>query len=259
MWAVRKALGLFYSSTDTPSAPAHGEDLFQEHPSDPTPPQENPSTSDAIAKAHHERKNLTPLFFKNQPLHTAVENSPFVKELRENPNKESYLKYLLYLYDDMKVLEGHLKTVDFKGKELFDFDPYFRSEKLLKDILAFNGIISPSQPTLNEHVTHFNALANEAPFLLIAHAAMRYYAILFGGQSRSERLKKVWGDETSLTLYEFPMPPQQMIRKLSDMLNAFGATLSDEEWSRFDREVITAWIFSGDILEVDIRELAKRK
>lgn len=91
--------------------------------------------------------------------------------------------------------------------------------------------------------------------MLIPHAAMRYYALLHGGQSRAERLTQSWGTDYSHCIYDFNGSPKDLIGKLSAQLDSFGKQLSNGEYLYFEKEVIIAWIYAGELVGVDIRPL----
>lgn len=71
------------------------------------------------------RKDLSKLFYGNMKLHSAVEDAPFVKNLRENPKGPdvlaSYFRYLLNMHAGLSVIETALQKNAFKGRQELHF------------------------------------------------------------------------------------------------------------------------------------------
>jgi heme oxygenase len=191
---------------------------------------------------------LSSAFHGNRELHKAVEESPFVKELRATPTKEAYVDYLVHIKCGLEIIEQALSTWP-----KIDLSSFFRLTALDADITALGGQVRPVKPVIQQQVEHFRSHSQSKPHLLVAHAAMRYYALLFGGQQRRERLEKVW--EEAVQLYIFEEDSKTMLTRLSDALNSYGATLTSDEIQEFHDEIQLAWVFTGDIVGTDIREL----
>lgn len=214
---------------------------------------------ESLPKTVLERKSLSKVLLNdNQALHQAVESAPLVNRLKQKTaTKEEYLQYLVNLRYGIAVLEPYLKENSvLPWMKPLDFKPYFRLEALKKDIEAM-GIKKPLPCILcieNKHLQHLDDLQSKKPYLLVAHAAIRYLAILFGGQQRAERLKVMWEGTKALNLYQFKEKTEVLRKKLMENLDTFGNNLSDEQYKSFLVEIKTAWEFAGDILNHNIRK-----
>ena len=207
------------------------------------------------------RRRLSEVFLGDSLLHNAVEASPFVKKLRANQaSKEEYMQYLVNLRFGLEHLEHFLVQLSLHPLlDAFQFEPLYRLKALNRDINE-SGVrpCDPSKLVVDHHQRHFRKLHDERPYLLVAHAAMRYLAILFGGQYRAERLKTMWKG-APVHLYAFSEDPGALREKFLEQLNAFGDRLSDKEYRDFLEEIKIAWEFAGDILGNDIRHLSRAK
>lgn len=197
---------------------------------------------------------LSKSFLKNMHLHNKVESAPMVTRLRESPPaKEEYQQYLIDLHWGLYEAEKLFENTDFKGKNQLNFHPFFRAEKLARDIENLNQeAVLPNKAT-TLHPIHYQKLAQTTPYLLVAHLSLRYLAILHGGQQRAERLQKDWGKQTPVELYSFDQNSKDSIQELNRQLDAFGKVLSPGERARFDEEILTAWYFAGDIVGINVR------
>ncbi|MBA2728091.1 MAG: biliverdin-producing heme oxygenase [Parachlamydiaceae bacterium] len=191
---------------------------------------------------------LSSLFYKNMHLHKAVEASPFVEELKNFPTKEAYVAYLNRLKIGFEIIEPALKGLGIK------LEPFFRLTALNQDIKEMGTIdIQKMNDHIGEHKPHLEYLRDYKPHALIAHVALRYYALLHGGQTRSERLSQHWG--TAITLYSFENDAKTMLNRLNTALNEYGEKLTFQQFKDVEEEVITAWVFAGDVVLKDVRNL----
>jgi heme oxygenase len=194
--------------------------------------------------------------FKDE--HKAVENSPFVLKLKsKEATKEEYVQYLSRLYDDLYVMESLISSIS-KDPHLnkLNFTPLIRSENIAKDLRLFTdeeAAVSDKNIGSGHH-ERFVELSLEKPYLLAAHLSVRYLAVLYGGQMRANRLKRMWGEETPLNLYRFDEDPKTIRTTFMEELNQFGEGLSDEEYKIFVNELRISWEFAGDIVGSDIRK-----
>lgn len=208
-----------------------------------------------------DRKPLSQILLGDTKLHDAVEKSPFVVKLRENrATKEEYMQYLVNLKYGLQTLETYLDELAGRTwMKPLNLKPLYRLESLHRDIKEL-GVkpCKPSQLVLEQnHMKHFMDLNNERPHLLVAHAAMRYLAILFGGQLRAERLKTMWGESAPLHLYQFSRDPHTLCGEFLQQLDAFGEKLYKLKYQQFLAEIKIAWEFAGDILDNDIRNISR--
>lgn len=208
---------------------------------------------ESLVRADRLRKMQTKLsssFYGNMKLHQAVESAPFVVNLRENPGspavKTAYKQYLVDLHAILSALETRIDT---ELADAIDLKEFYRADRLAADSRDFPGPMPERANVSKEQIAHFEQLA---PKLLVAHAAMRYFAILHGGQQRAERLKGVWGADAPMSLYAFGKTPSELIELLKRKLDALGETLDPEERQDFEAEIITAWIFTGQLLGVEV-------
>lgn len=204
----------------------------------------------ARAASVKKRPPLSTLFYGNKELHKAVENSDFVTQLRESPDREQYRLYLCRLHGGMKVAEDILAKSSIEG-----WSPFFRTTHLEQDIASFGGYSEAEEPCIESHAAHMKEVGEKNPKLLLAHLALRYFAILHGGQQRAERLRGAWGDDASLKLYEFGEDSRSVLKKLMEALASVGSSLTDDEFAAFEAEIKTAWLFAGDCVGTDIRPL----
>jgi heme oxygenase len=190
-----------------------------------------------------------------QELHDLVEGSPLVVRMRESePSRSDYISYLVNVYSDISVVEQHLRRHgDDPRLCCLDLEPLYRAEALEHDIVALAAPRAEPLPCIQYHRAYFDVIASHAPYLLVAHAAVRYLGLLFGGQQRRERLYGHWGDAGTYRLYEFSRAPKELIPALMRELDRFYENLDELERARFYNELITAWEFAGDLLENNIR------
>ncbi len=207
-----------------------------------------------------ERQPLS-LMMGDKILHDAVESSPFVRRLRTNEaSKDEYMQYLINLRYGLVALEPALAAhASMPWMAGLHFEPLFRLKALNQDIQKLGVPACEPSPLVvqYDHNRYFNGLRVRAPYLLVAHAAMRYLAILFGGQLRAQRLCKMWGEDTPIHLYQFSDPDTLRDTFLRE-LDLFGSRLTPVQYRVFLAEMQTAWAFAGDILDNDIRPLFNR-
>lgn len=187
------------------------------------------------------------LFYANLKLHRALESSQFLERLRDQPSKSDYLQYLYRLRVGLSIVEPALQHIT-------SLAPFFRLATLDADIHELANGVHPEQETnLGQHIEHLTYLRDYKPHALIAHAALHYYAFLFGGQAICERLSSAFG--TGVSLYTFENDARTMIRRLDEALNSYSRHFSDPQIADIRKEIVQAWIFAGDILLTDIRHL----
>lgn len=195
------------------------------------------------------------LMHDHRDLHAAVEGSRFVRALRaDEATRQDYAAYLVNVLHDLEIIEPVLETAP-SPLDGIDFSRVARREALRSDIAAFGFELRPSE-AVRTHRAALERLAREAPALLVPHAALRYLAVMFGGRMRAERLKRMWGPETPLRLYEFDGDPTQIKDTFLAELNAFDQRLDSAMRARLRQELVTAWEFAGDMLGEDVRPLS---
>jgi len=193
---------------------------------------------------------LSSLFYnKHKDLHRELVNCRFVLDLKENPNKEKYTGFLQRVKADLLIFEPALEKL-----QNINLKPFFRLASLQEDIKILDiENTQEDHPHSKEHQQHLTYLADYKPHALLAHAGVRYYGFLHGGQQRRERLEKEWG--IPLKLYAFEKDPKQMVQDLTDVLNEYAKTLTDQQFKEIENELATALVFAGDTLLIDLRHL----
>jgi heme oxygenase len=195
------------------------------------------------------------LMHGHRDLHDAVERSHFVQALRaDRASRQDYVGYLVNVLHDLDIVEPIVEAAPYPVNTI-DFTRVARREAIRSDIAAFGQGARPTDVVLT-HRAHLERIAAEAPSLLIPHVALRYLAVMFGGRMRAERLKRMWGADTPLRMYEFDGDPKEIKDAFLAQLDAFDERLDGALRARLRRELVTAWEFAGDLLGEDIRKLS---
>lgn len=211
----------------------------------------------------HEPLPLSKVLLEETTLHKAVEGSSFVMRLREqSATKEEYMQYLVNIFWGLEALEDALKKAQHDPViQSFQFEKLYRLEALSQDIEHLKAKLCPPSDQVRQfdHPGYFRKLSRTNPHLLIAHAAVRYLAILFGGQFRAKRLETLWDGNAPTNLYTFSEDVHILRTDFLEKIDAFGKGLKPKQYEEFLHEIQTAWEFAGDIVGVNVRLLSRAR
>ena len=141
--------------------------------------------------------------------HSAAENTKFVSSfLKGVVSRDNYKQLTANFYYVYRAMEEEIDKLD-------DFPLHDkllnRTNKLEQDLRYYYGVmwrdkIQPSQATKN-YVKRIQVIAQQTPYLLVAHHYTRYMGDLSGGQILASITKKALNLTTEgLKFYEFDIP-----------------------------------------------------
>ena len=141
--------------------------------------------------------------------HSAAENTKFVSSfLKGVVSRDNYKQLTANFYYVYRAMEEEIEKLD-------DFPLHDkllnRTNKLEQDLRYYYGVmwrdkIEPSQATKN-YVKRIQVIAQQTPYLLVAHHYTRYMGDLSGGQILSNITQKSLNLTTEgLKFYEFDIP-----------------------------------------------------
>ena len=156
--------------------------------------------------------------------HSAAENTKFVSSfLKGVVSRDNYKQLTANFYYVYRAMEEEIEKLD-------DFPLHDkllnRTNKLEQDLRYFYGVmwrdkIQPSQSTKN-YVKRIQVIAQQTPYLLVAHHYTRYMGDLSGGQILSNIAKKALNLTTEgLKFYEFDIP------NMKEYKDKYRQTLND--------------------------------
>ena len=141
--------------------------------------------------------------------HSAAENTKFVSSfLKGVVSRDNYKQLTANFYFVYRAMEEEIDKLD-------DFPLHDkllnRTNKLEQDLRYYYGVmwrdkIEPSQSTKN-YVKRIQVIAQQTPYLLVAHHYTRYMGDLSGGQILASITKKALNlKDEGLKFYEFDIP-----------------------------------------------------
>ena len=156
--------------------------------------------------------------------HSAAENTKFVSSfLKGVVSRDNYKQLTANFYYVYRAMEEEIEKLD-------DFPLHDkllnRTDKLAQDLRYYYGVmwrdkIEPSQSTKN-YVKRIQVIAQQTPYLLVAHHYTRYMGDLSGGQILSNIAKKALNLTTEgLKFYEFDIP------NMKEYKDKYRQTLND--------------------------------
>ena len=163
--------------------------------------------------------------------HSAAENTRFVSSfLKGVVSRDNYKQLTANFYFVYRAMEEEIEKLD-------DFPLHDkllnRTNKLEQDLRYYYGVmwrdkIEPSQATKN-YVKRIQVIAQQTPYLLVAHHYTRYMGDLSGGQILSNIAKNALNLTTEgLKFYEFDIPNMKEYKdKYRQSLN--DLTMSDTQ------------------------------
>ena len=141
--------------------------------------------------------------------HSAAENTKFVSSfLKGVVSRDNYKQLTANFYYVYRAMEEEIEKLDDfpLHDKLLD-----RTNKLEQDLRYYYGVmwrdkIEPSQATKN-YVKRIQVIAQQTPYLLVAHHYTRYMGDLSGGQILASITKKALNlKDEGLKFYEFDIP-----------------------------------------------------
>ena len=155
--------------------------------------------------------------------HSAAENTKFVSSfLKGVVSRDNYKQLTANFYFVYSAMEEEIEKHDFPLHDKL----LSRTNKLEQDLRYFYGVmwrdkIQPSQSTKN-YVKRIQVIAQQTPYLLVAHHYTRYMGDLSGGQILSNIAKKALNLTTEgLKFYEFDIP------NMKEYKDKYRQTLND--------------------------------
>ena len=156
--------------------------------------------------------------------HSAAENTKFVSSfLKGVVSRDNYKQLTANFYYVYRAMEEEIEKLD-------DFPLHDkllnRTNKLEQDLRYYYGVmwrdkIEPSQSTKN-YVKRIQVIAQQTPYLLVAHHYTRYMGDLSGGQILASITKKALNLTTEgLKFYEFDIP------NMKEYKDKYRQTLND--------------------------------
>ena len=167
--------------------------------------------------------------------HSAAENTKFVSSfLKGVVSRDNYKQLTANFYYVYRAMEEEIEKLD-------DFPLHDkllnRTHKLEQDLRYYYGVmwrdkIQPSQSTKN-YVKRIQVIAQQTPYLLVAHHYTRYMGDLSGGQILSNIAKKALNLTTEgLKFYEFDIP------NMKEYKDKYRQTLNDLNMSEVQTSML---------------------
>ena len=166
------------------------------------------------ANTIYEPQNKLTTAFKEQTAlaHRDAESAQFVKQMfHGNFEIEKYMEYLWAFHKVYKKLEEVLERFkDHKMVSPIYFPELFRAKALEEDLKYFeqnHGICNLSvgiKVATEQYYNRLQAIENEEPMLIVAHAYTRYLGDLSGGQILGKILFSKFLTMKGLSFYAFP-------------------------------------------------------
>lgn len=172
-----------------------------------------------------------------QSAHTQTEGESFIKKLFTGTCTEhEYYHYLWALHGIYTVLEeSMIQNKDHQFIKPIYIEKLFRRVSLENDLKQFQIFKTQIPENLIEAVeaykAHLYTISENNPYLLVAHAYVRYLGDLSGGQMLAKALSRQFTNPNALTFYSFPeVNIAEMKTIYRDGLDQIG--LQSEEISR---------------------------
>ena len=167
--------------------------------------------------------------------HSAAENTKFVSSfLKGVVSRDNYKQLTANFYYVYRAMEEEIEKLD-------DFPLHDkllnRTNKLEQDLRYYYGVmwrdkIKPSQSTKN-YVKRIQVIAQQTPYLLVAHHYTRYMGDLSGGQILASITKKALNLTTEgLKFYEFDIP------NMKEYKDKYRQTLNDLNMSEVQTSML---------------------
>ena len=167
--------------------------------------------------------------------HSAAENTKFVSSfLKGVVSRDNYKQLTANFYYVYRAMEEEIEKLD-------DFPLHDkllnRTNKLEQDLRYYYGVmwrdkIEPSQSTKN-YVKRIQVIAQQTPYLLVAHHYTRYMGDLSGGQILASITKKALNLTTEgLKFYEFDIP------NMKEYKDKYRQTLNDLNMSEVQTSML---------------------
>ena len=167
--------------------------------------------------------------------HSAAENTKFVSSfLKGVVSRDNYKQLTANFYYVYRAMEEEIDKLD-------DFPLHDkllnRTNKLEQDLRYYYGVmwrdkIEPSQSTKN-YVKRIQVIAQQTPYLLVAHHYTRYMGDLSGGQILASITKKALNLTTEgLKFYEFDIP------NMKEYKDKYRQTLNDLNMSEVQTSML---------------------
>ena len=167
--------------------------------------------------------------------HSAAENTKFVSSfLKGVVSRDNYKQLTANFYYVYRAMEEEIEKLDDfpLHDKLLD-----RTDKLAQDLRYYYGVmwrdkIQPSQSTKN-YVKRIQVIAQQTPYLLVAHHYTRYMGDLSGGQILASITKKALNLTTEgLKFYEFDIP------NMKEYKDKYRQTLNDLNMSEVQTSML---------------------
>ena len=167
--------------------------------------------------------------------HSAAENTKFVSSfLKGVVSRDNYKQLTANFYYVYRAMEEEIEKLDDfpLHDKLLD-----RTDKLAQDLRYYYGVmwrdkIEPSQSTKN-YVKRIQVIAQQTPYLLVAHHYTRYMGDLSGGQILASITKKALNLTTEgLKFYEFDIP------NMKEYKDKYRQTLNDLNMSEVQTSML---------------------
>ena len=167
--------------------------------------------------------------------HSAAENTKFVSSfLKGVVSRDNYKQLTANFYYVYRAMEEEIDKLD-------DFPLHdkllSRTNKLEQDLRYYYGVmwrdkIEPSQATKN-YVKRIQVIAQQTPYLLVAHHYTRYMGDLSGGQILASITKKALNlKDEGLKFYEFDIP------NMKEYKDKYRQTLNDLNMSEVQTSML---------------------
>ena len=152
--------------------------------------------------------------------HSAAENTKFVASfLRGVVNYEEYRKLLTNFYYVYDTMEQRIRETEDPMVQAIKSEDLERKEAIERDLEYYYGADwkdkqKPSE-ACNKYCHRLNEVAEENPYLLVAHHYTRYIGDLSGGKILKEITARVLNppEGKGLDFYEFPSIPNAKLFK----------------------------------------------
>lgn len=208
---------------------------------------------------HHSRNSVsasqTPLSHRlkvaTKQIHTTAERTGFVADLlKAAPERDKYILYLdclhtLYLHLETALLENQCAAPQFIDSAMHRRHA-IKSD--LKHLRATPTTAGQTMPALQSYVSRIHFLAQNEPVLLNAHAYVRYFGDLSGGQILHKIVKSTYNlQHNQLAFYRFESIPDTDVYKQKLKLDLDANTELARVAPDLEREAVRTFQFNIDL------------
>lgn len=193
------------------------------------------------------------LYEETKSAHEQVESMSFILSLRDQKLLEKeYVQYLADLKVVYEALEECMRSnLDIPSIKVLYDDKLCRKKSLETDLKSFQAEGCHPTEAAMDYVRHLKDLAKKTPFLLLAHAYVRYMGDLSGGRMMKKFVEQLFpGEHTAFYNFDDLLGVNALGAKFVEYKNAWKNQLdslnfTDSEKLALINEAKTGFEYAG--------------